>query len=522
MAERWIEGTIPVSPGVYFRTTSSGVSVEGAINGIVAVVYKSNWGALNTVVDIAPEDMNNLKDIVGTGVGYNAIYQAFRGGALRVRAVRVGTGGSAPYVRIYSSNTYKVSTAHPASASGVPATVASGSVPAADAAYAIRIEAKYPSSLEFKCSIADDLVTGKRKLTIYDGTRIVESFSVLKGDKESIRMVDEINNTSKYFIAKHKLKNTVTGKNAGCRLSNYTQRSFQGGADPTTNVDSFSAGLDVLERYSWNVVVTTSNEASVHALLTAYVQQCYDNGQLIMTVIGGTRKHKDSSGKTVAYPYTERVAYATATNDWRVNYVPSGWLGTDGLEYEGYQSAAYLAGMIAGSESNTSITHLVIQGALRPLEDLSREEAKAAMASGCIVLQPNDEGQVWVGNANNTLVTLGNNQDEGWKKIRRTKTRFEFMSRVNRTCDKLIGRLNNDAHGRATIVTAITTVIREMIAEHKLFNGSYVEVDTAHQPVGDRAYFIAHIGDIDSLEKIFLTHNFSYANPFSELDVVTT
>lgn len=520
MARRWIEGTIPVSPGVYFRTTSSGVSVEGAINGIVAVVYKGSWGALNTVIDIAPEDMNNLKDIVGTGAGYNAIYQAFRGGALRVRAVRVGTGGSAPYVRIYSSNTYKVSTAHPASASGVPATATS--VPAADAAYAIRIEAKYPGSLEFKCSIADDLVTGKRKLTIYDGTRIIESFSVLKGDKESIRMVNEINNTSKYFIAKHKLENTVTGKNVGCRLSNYTQRSFQGGADPTTNVDSFSAGLDVLERYSWNVVVTTSNEASVHALLTAYVQQCYDNGQLIMTVIGGTRKHKDSSGATVAYPYTERVAYATATNDWRVNYVPSGWLGTDGLEYEGYQSAAYLAGMIAGSESNTSITHLVIQGALRPLEDLSIGEAEMAMAGGCIVLQPNDEGQVWVGNANNTLVTLGNDQDEGWKKIRRTKTRFEFMSRVNRTCDKLVGRLNNDAHGRATIVTAITTVIREMIAEYKLFDGSYVEVDAAHQAVGDRAYFIAHISDKDSLEKIFLTHNFSYANPFSELDVVTT
>ena len=145
-----------------------------------------------------------------------------------------------------------------------------------------------------------------------------------------------------------------------------------------------------------------------------------------------------------------------------------------------------------------------------------------AEQSGCLVLSPNEDGQVWVDNAINTLVTLGNDQDEGWKKIRRTKCRFELMSRVNRTCDKLIGRLNNDANGRATVLTAMTTIIREMIAERKLFEGSYAEEDSRYVAAGDKAYFILHIGDIDSLEKILITYEFSYANPFSELDVVTT
>lgn len=514
MARRWIEGTIPVSPGVYFRTTSGDVAIKGAINGIVAVVYKGNWGALNTVVDIAPEDMNNLKDIVGTGAGYNAVYQAFRGGALRVLAVRVGSvvtrkedGKDVEYGNLSKAGLMTVAT-----------TIGTGESAVTKQVKAVRLYAKYPGKRSFTVTLKKSLTTNRMQLMFYEGTRLMEVVEYDSGGKEPARLVKAVNENSKYFTAKL----LDAGKGLTVKMAEVAQQNFKVGTDPLTSADAFSKGLDVLERYRWNVVVTTSNEASVHALLTAYVQQCYDNGQLIMTVIGGTRKHKDSSGATVAYPYTDRVAYATATNDWRVVYVPSGWLGTDGLEYEGYQSAAYLAGMIAGSESNTSITHLVIQGALRPLEDLSIGEAETAMAGGCVVLQPNDEGQVWVGNANNTLVTLGNNQDEGWKKIRRTKTRFEFMARVNRTCDELISRLDNDAHGRATIVTVITKVIRDMITERKLFTGSYVEVDTTHQPVGDRAYFIAHIGDIDSLEKIFITYNFSYANPFSELDVVTT
>ena len=93
------------------------------------------------------------------------------------------------------------------------------------------------------------------------------------------------------------------------------------------------------------------------------------------------------------------------------------------------------------------------------------------------------------------------------------------MSRVNRTVDRLIGRLNNDANGRATIVGAMTEIIREMIAERKLFEGSYAAEDERHQPVGDRAFFKLVIADIDSIEKAYISFRFHFANPFSELDV---
>ena len=95
MARIWQLGVIPTRPGTYFRTSSDDVVVEGATNGIVALVYQSNWGPLNEVVDLGPEDLNNLSDYVGTGRGYEAARQALIGGAKLLRTVRVGgSGGS--------------------------------------------------------------------------------------------------------------------------------------------------------------------------------------------------------------------------------------------------------------------------------------------------------------------------------------------------------------------------------------------------------------------------------------------
>ena len=504
MARIWLTGSTYTRPGVYFKTSSGDVTVDQGINGICAVVYQSNWGALNEVVDIDVEDMNNLQDIVGTGSGYNAIYQAFVGGAQRVRSVRVGTctetaGTCASVVLNSATDAGAEETSKPA----------------------MTITAKYPGTRKFTASFKTDLATGKRYFGIYEGTHLVEGFSVVAGEKESLRLYHAIIDNSKYFTATYTLKESDNTTLKPTRLAECMQKSFTNGTNPTVNTASYSDGLGMLERYTWNVVITDSNTDAVHQLLTSYIIQCYEMGQFGMTVIGGTLEHK-VDGATVAYTVSDRIDYATALNDWRVVFLLSGWVGTDGKKYDGYEAAARIAGMIAGCESNASLTHIVISGAFKPLENLTNSQMINAEEGGCFVLSPNDEGQVWVDNSINTLVTLNNDQDSGWSKIRRTKCRFELMTRVNRTCDRLIGRLNNDANGRATIVTAMTTVIREMIGERKLFEGSYAEEDPRYQPVGDTAYFVLHIGDIDSMEKLFLNYTFSYANPFAEQDAVTT
>ncbi|MBQ4494154.1 MAG: hypothetical protein II968_00140, partial [Selenomonadaceae bacterium] len=180
-------------------------------------------------------------------------------------------------------------------------------------------------------------------------------------------------------------------------------------------------------------------------------------------------------------------------------------------------AAARIGGMIAAVETNNSLTHSTISNALDLIEPFTNGEITRAEQKGCLVLSLNADDQVQIDKAINTLVTVGNDMDEGWSKIRRTKTRFELMTRINQTCERLVGRLNNDSNGRSTIVAAMNTVINEMVAEKKLFFGSNAKEDPAHKPEADRAYFLINIGDIDSLEQFYLTYQFSFANPFEEV-----
>lgn len=57
--------------------------------------------------------------------------------------------------------------------------------------------------------------------------------------------------------------------------------------------------------------------------------------------------------------------------------------------------------------------------------------------------------QVWIEKAINTLTVLSADQDAGWKKIRRMKTRFELENRVDATLEAMDGSIDNNDNGRA-------------------------------------------------------------------------
>ena len=144
-------------------------------------------------------------------------------------------------------------------------------------------------------------------------------------------------------------------------------------------------------------------------------------------------------------------------------------------------------------------------------ETLTNTQIEKALLSGCIVLTKNSSGQVWIEQGINTLITPSGNEDEGWKKIRRVKTRFELMQRIGDTTDALIGKINNDTDGRAAIVAAGQSVIDTMIAEKKLAPGSIMTEDSANPAKGDSAWFVIAVDDIDSIEKIYLTYRFRFS-----------
>ena len=134
----------------------------------------------------------------------------------------------------------------------------------------------------------------------------------------------------------------------------------------------------------------------------------------------------------------------------------------------------------------------------------------AAEKKGCLVLSYNKAKQVWIDNAINTLITPKDNQDDGWKKIRRVKTRFELIRRINTTSDSLVGKVDNDTNGRATVISQLQAVGDAMREEGKLV-ACTVSESSAYTADGDSAWFDIDVIDKDSMEHIYLSFIFRFS-----------
>ena len=462
-------GEKKVRPGVYYRRENSGgVETVGATNGVAAVLFQADWGALNEEFDMDVTMQNSVADYYGTADTVAAIKEAFKGGATTVRAVRIGGDDGKPS-SIELKNTGE------------------------SAATAVTITAAHPGTRAFTVSVRTNLITDNRQVIIHDGTEIFEQFSFAPGENEPENLVAAMVQ-SKNFVAK--AVSNVKGP-----LAAVTQQPMTGGQNPTVNTASYEKGTDILERYKWNCIAADTDDSAVQLLLQNFVVQSYQTGHLGFASLAGKSTQS----------LTERMTQAASFNDEKIVYTLNGWVGSDGTKYEGWRAAARICGMIAAVDANTSLTHNVIAGAVSLTEPLTNGEIIKAETKGCLVLTLNDSDQVWIDSAINTLVTPDATMDEGWKKIRRTKTRFELMDRVDSTCEKLVGNVNNDTDGRQTIMAAAQKVINAMIEEKKLMRGSTVYEDPANPAEGDSAWFKLAIDDIDSAEKIYLTYQFRFA-----------
>ena len=525
MAGTFVIGEKKIRPGTYFRRTTDGsVSTAGAVNGITAAMFAANWGPLNKEFDLDVSMQNELSDYYGNGTAI--LKEAFKGGATTIRAVRIGSDdGEVSKIILKGTKTVtKVIEVENldgdvdevfdgdddvdddldddggttnTETSTTPATNITTETTTETVVFdAVEISAAYVGDRAFTASIRTNLITEQRQLVIYEGTEIFAQVNFTAGNNEASNLVAAMK-SNKNFNARLIEDGT---------LNDITQVNMEGGKNPSVYVMSYDKGSNVLERYKWNCLIADSDDAAVIGILDAFADQSYEMGHLGMVCVGG----KSSQA------FEDRINFASTFNDEKMVYVLNGWLGNDDKKYEGYLAAARIGGMISSFEANTSITHNVISGAAELIEPLTNGEITKAEQKGCLVLSLNDSDQVQIDSAINTLITPSAEMDEGWKKIRRTKCRFELMDRVNSTVDKLVGRINNDQNGRQTIIAAAQSVINEMVRENKLMFGSYVHEDDGHPAEGDSAWFILDILDIDSAEHIYLTYRFRFGQSFDE------
>jgi hypothetical protein len=470
MAAHYSVGETKVRPGVYFRETNGGsTSLIGTRNGVVAAAFKANWGPLGEVITI--ESPSEIAEYYGDDSAENSnvsiLEKIFLGGASQIKAIRVGSGGTQAAITLKDDASTDV----------------------------ITLTALFAGTRPLSVTIKDSLSIGtQRECIVLSGTRELMKVTFAKGKSEVDALVDAINSNDAAIVTAKKI---AAGSGV---IAAITQTAFTtAGVSPEIANSDYSSAFAMLEATHFNTICVDTDDSAVHALLHAFILRAHDSGIMAMAV----------TGDPITVAYDTRKANAAAFNSMLHVHCINGF-DVDDEHNDGWKAAAVIAGYVAYLPANDSPTHKVIPGATAVYGTLTNAQIVECLQSGCLVFTISSTGAVWIEQGINTLVRPTADQDTGWRKIRRTKTRFELMQRINEDTEKIVGSVGNDSNGRQTFVAIANGIISQMIAEGKLLAGEVIE-DPKNPAKGDSAWFIVSVVDLDSIEKVYITYRFSFA-----------
>ena len=472
MGSFFIKGEKKVRPGVYKRYENSGnPPVAGADDGKCAATVRANWGPLGKAVTLESE--KDITKYFGSG-GDNGTtacaYEQFKGGARLIYAVRLGAGGTAGSYDIKDGT----------------------------GADAVKLSLKYPGSRAFNVTIRPTLAdAGKKELLLLEGTEQVEKIEFAAGGDEATALIEAYTASgSDYFTL-----SAVAA--AATTIAAVDQATVTPGTDPAITNDAYSKAFEILEsaKYRWNCIAIDTDDVAVQMMLQLFLNRIYKDGKAAMGFIG----------EPTTVDFETRLVHASAFNDYQIVYVGNGFTDLAGATYEGWHAAARICGLVAGTPSDQSITHVAITGAVDLTEELTNYDYERAIKAGMLTFSVSAANTVWVEQGINTLVLPGSNDDKGWQKIKRVKIRFELFQRIDDTVEPQVARLNNNDDGRKTVIQISNAVCNSMVAENKLLAGAHVEEDPDNPPEGDSAWFLVFADDVDALEKMYFTYKFRFA-----------
>lgn len=468
MAIFYNEGEVKIRPGVYQRHTSVGMSlVAGALDGYCAIPVQASWGPVGKVLkNTSKKDLerNYGTGTYGTGYTVPAAAAMFDGGAAVVYTYRLGTGGTKASKEITSG---------------------------------LIVTAKHPGTMPISIAVQQKLGDATKKLfLVYTGTTLVEKFEFAADTKaESANLIAAAAESDYVDIA---------GEAATVPALAVASGALEGGVNPTVTNEDYSTAFAALEPYYYNTIaldVDDDEGMTLSLLLQEYLDNAYIHGKQGIAVIG----------EKSDVEFEARLAHASAINDVKNVYLGNGYMaGT--TSKGGVLAICYTAGVIASTPSNKGITHTIVKGATDLCEPITNSQLEDAISAGMLMFSVSPDGSVWYDSAINTLTNPDEaTQDAGWKKIRRVKTRFELIDRLDRTLAPKVGKVSADTDGIADIVQSGQNVIDAMIGEGKLATGGKFMEDPDNPYYGDSAWFIIQVDDIDSLEKIYLQYQFRYS-----------
>ena len=467
MGATYTAGETKIRPGVYSRYENKSTgAIAGADDGKVAVVIQSNWGPLGVATEL--ETSEGIAKVYGNGGTVDVAQKIYAAGATKLFVVRAGSGGTKGTLTIQDDAGADV----------------------------VALTTKYEGNRALSVTIREKLSDSNvKEFIVYEDGAVKETLTFARGTAEPDALVDAIKENSAYFDAEKKSDGSGS-------VAAITQSAITAGTNPEITNDSYATAFSVLEPYKFNIIAIDTNSTAVHLLLHAFIKRVYENGLLCMGVVG----------EPTSVEFSDRCTDASAFNDEKMVYVGGSYKDADGNVVEGYSAAAVVAGIIASTPSNQSIVHKAVTGAFETVEKLTNSQYERAIKSGMLLFSDNGDGGIWIDSGVNTLVTPAQNQDDGWKKIKRTKVRFELFDRMDRTIAPVIGKINCDNDGVANVIQLGGSVLTAMAAENKILAGGSFYEDMENPHKGDSAWFIIDVDDIDTLEKIYLNYQLRFSS----------
>ncbi|MGM1048669.1 MAG: phage tail sheath family protein [Bacillota bacterium] len=476
----WESTNKPVLPGLYMNFKAAAASaIQGGVRGTVVVPVKANWGPVREFVEIGSE--HAIAELFSTdsldgATAYQSLYLALLGGPKKLLAYRL------------ADKTAEAASVTLQNAEATPSDV-------------LQLQAKYPGSRGNGFSVTIQPSLGDpaaRELRLYEGAKLLSTYTGADGSAASIAAQINEDTVNGWVTAKVLGDGGIPADVSGVALS-----GGQSGNSGLTNAD-YIAMQDAVEGQDFDVLAL--DYAADMALLqsfAAWVKRIRNEGRGVMAVFGGSAD--DDVSKEAA---NLAAARSMALNHEGIINVGTG-VRLSGVDYSSAQTAAYVAGLIAGQRLNQSATY-----AVTPFEDVTRRwtrsEQEQAVRSGVFLLFF-DGRQVKTLRGINTLVNLAEGQNNAWKKIRSIRVMDAINADLQNAAEHTyIGKVNNTEEGRLALIGAV----KEYLAQLSLSN--VIEPD-GYDVILDPAYYGNSAVNKPEPDQVFLQWNVKLTDVMEQL-----
>jgi hypothetical protein len=450
-------------PGAYFNLISQAIALIGdGQAGTVAIIGRSDWGPVNEFTEVGSEAA--VRSRFGTNGSIPKLAnQAIRGGASTVKILRIAGSSVATADVVLDDDS-------------------------SDPEPALTLTALYPGARgnAFRITVAANPIGGF-DLSVYEGGVLLEQFTTTSGT--NTQFAAEVTARSQFLTAAVEgTENRVLGAVSNVPLAG-------GDSGDSVVAGDYTAAQALAIQESFDVIVMDDeDDETIQDAAVAWAQDARVEGSRFILVMGS------AAGMSLE----DAMARARSIDHEGVVYVYPGFEDADGVSYTGQEAAARVAGLIAAAGISRSITFAPIIGGVEVERRLTNSEVREALTAGLTTLVY-DGQQVSVEKGINTLTTITDEKPLSFSRIRTIVVLDAVQNGLAAGLRGLVGQVNNDDDGRATILGAAQSFLDQLIQGRALKPGAFVELDPEMEQIGDSIFLRVGVTPLDSIEKVFVT-----------------